>query len=127
MPITAFDHVNLRTTNVEEMTRWYGDILGFTPGPRPDFNIPGVWLYFGDQPLVHLVEVKTNPKAGGDVTMEHFALRATGMAEFLDLLGSRDIDYSIDPVPGYPIVQVNFHDPDGNHIHVDFDRAEMPS
>ena len=26
----------------------------------------------------------------------------------------------IAPVPGAPIVQINLHDPDGNHIHVDF-------
>ncbi len=32
--------------------------------------------------------------------------------------------YTIDPVPGFPVVQVNLRDPDGNHIHIDFDQAE---
>jgi hypothetical protein len=27
-------------------------------------------------------------------------------------------------VPGFGTVQVNVHDPDGNHIHVDFAPAE---
>jgi hypothetical protein len=28
------------------------------------------------------------------------------------------------PVPDFGIVQANIHDPDGNHIHIDFDAAE---
>ena len=46
------------------------------------------------------------------------------MTEFTALLDTRAIDFTIDRVPGFPVVQVNFHDPDGNHIHVDFDVAE---
>ena len=124
MPVTAFDHVNVRTANLDAMVEWYGDILGLFPGKRPDFNIPGVWLYLGDFALVHLVCVEGAPEAGGNITLEHFALRATGMDEFLALLDTRAIRHSVDPVPGFPVVQVNLHDPDGNHIHVDFDAAE---
>jgi hypothetical protein len=28
-------------------------------------------------------------------------------------------------VPGFPIVQINIWDPDGNHLHVDFDPGEV--
>lgn len=34
------------------------------------------------------------------------------------------IDYIVDPMPDFPIVQINPHDPDGNHIHIDFDASE---
>jgi len=122
--ILAFDHVNLRTPQLDKMVAWYGDILGMHPGKRADFDFPGAWLYLGDQALVHLVGVNGKPRAGGDLTMEHFALRATGLSDFTNKLDDRRIAYSIDTVPGIPIVQVNLHDPDGNHIHVDFDRAE---
>ena len=27
-------------------------------------------------------------------------------------------------MPDFPIVQINPHDPDGNHIHIDFDASE---
>jgi hypothetical protein len=27
-------------------------------------------------------------------------------------------------VPGWPVVQVNVWDPDGNHLHIDFDLSE---
>jgi len=122
--VLAFDHVNLRTPRLDQMVQWYGDILGLLPGKRADFDFPGAWLYLGDQALVHLVCVDGTPQAGGDLTMEHFALRARGLQAFTDKLDDRGIAYSIDTVPGIPVVQVNLHDPDGNHIHVDFDRAE---
>ena len=125
--LTGFDHVNLRTARLAEMTAWYGAILGLRPGPRPPFDVGGAWLYLGDQPFVHLVAVSGAPQAAGNVTLEHFAFRATGMAEFLARLTENGIAHSIDPVPEFPIVQVNFHDPDGNHIHVDFHKDELPA
>ncbi|MGI9388478.1 MAG: VOC family protein [Boseongicola sp.] len=124
MPVVAFDHVNVRTAKLDAMVDWYRDILGLIPGNRPNFDFPGAWLYLGDQALVHLVGVEATPQSGGDVTLEHFAFRANGLKEFLLNLDNRGIHHSVDAVPGFPIVQVNFHDPDGNHIHVDFDAAE---
>lgn len=124
MPITAFDHVNLRTAQLDAMIAFYGEVLDMHPGPRPDFPFAGAWLYLGDHPYVHLVQRDTPPEAGGNVTLEHFALRATGLGEFRAKLDARGVTYSLDDVPGFPILQVNFHDPDGNHVHVDFDAAE---
>lgn len=126
MHLTDFDHVNIRTRNLGPMCDWYCRILGMRIGARPDFPFPGAWLYLGDRALVHLVGVETPVAAGGDVTLEHFAFRATGLTGFRRLLDRNDIDHSVDPVRGFPIVQINLHDPDGNHIHVDFDRAEVP-
>lgn len=122
--LTGFDHVNVRTANLDSMVAFYDEILGLKPGRRPDFGFPGAWLYLGDQAFVHLVGVKTAPEAGGDVTLEHFAFRAKGLAAFRAKLDARGIAHSVDAVPGFPILQVNFHDPDGNHIHVDFDVSE---
>ncbi len=124
MPLIAFDHVNIRTSNLESMIDWYCDVLGMQTGRRPDFSFPGAWLYLGENALVHLVGVATDPRVGGSVSLEHFAFRAKGLEEFTETLNARDIAHTIDPVPGFPIVQVNLHDLDGNHIHVDFDVTE---
>ena len=67
------------------------------------------------------------PSAPGDLRLEHFALGATGLPQFLDTLKSMDVAHDLRRVPGFPIVQVNLHDPDGNHIHVDFDVSELPA
>lgn len=126
MPVTAFDHVNIRTANLPEMIAWYGQILGLAPGPRPPFSMGGAWLYLGDQPYVHLVEVAAGKVAsGGACSLEHFSFRAEDMAAFLTLLKGAKIAHSIDEVPEFPIVQVNMFDPDGNHIHVDFHKDEL--
>lgn len=121
--LTGFDHVNIRTTNLDTMIAWYGDILGLHPGKRPPFRLPGAWLYLGDRAVVHLVAVDGTPQAGGDITLEHFAFRAKGMTDFIALLNQNDIAHSVDPVPGIPLTQINLRDPDGNHIHVDFDTS----
>lgn len=124
MTLTAFDHVNIRTRNLDIMIDWYSDILGLRSGKRPAFAFPGAWMYLGDQAIVHLVGWTDDVKAGGKVTLEHFALRATDMPAFVKKLDKHGIDHSIDPVPGFPIVQVNLFDPDGNHIHIDFESSD---
>ena len=124
MPLTAFDHVNVRTGNLQPMIAFYGDILGLHPGPRPPFRVGGAWLYLGDQAYVHLVETSAPPPDTPDLKLEHFAFRATGLADFRARLDAAGVAHSVDPVPDFPMVQVNFRDPDGNHIHVDFDKGE---
>lgn len=65
--LTAFDHVNICTRNLDRMIAWYGDILGLRPGARPPFAFEGAWLYIGDSAVVHLVQVDTDPRSGGDL------------------------------------------------------------
>lgn len=118
--LTAFDHVNIRTANLDAMIAWYGEILGLHPGPRPPFAFPGAWLYLDGRAVVHLVGVAAAPQAGGDLALEHFSFRAEGMDGFVEKLTQSGIAHSVDPVPGIDVTQINLHDPDGNHIHVDF-------
>ncbi len=123
MPIQSLDHVNLRTARLQEMIDWYAQVLDMPTGKRPDFGFPGAWLYANRQAMVHLVGIDTELKAV-EPKLEHFAMRATDMKAFIARLNNHGVAHSIDPVPGFPIVQVNLHDPDGNHIHVDFDTSE---
>ena len=124
MTLTGFDHVNIRTSKLDEMVAWYADVLGLYAGPRPDFPFPGAWLYLGSQALVHLVGIDEAPAASEDVSLEHFALRAEGLTGFLAKLEDKGIEARVSRVPGMPIVQVNVYDPEGNHIHIDFDAHE---
>ena len=123
--IKQLDHVNVRTSNLDAMIKWYGDMLGMQTGPRPDFPFPGAWLYAGDHPAIHLVGVDAQPGADmGDLTLEHFALSATGITGLLERVKAADARCDVRKVPGFPIVQVNLWDPDGNHIHIDFTAEE---
>lgn len=127
MPLAKLDHVNLRTANLADMVTFYTEVLGMTLGPRPPFGFGGAWLYCGGQATVHLVEVADPPAPEGELRLEHFAFSASGLADFLGFLKARGTDYRIGVVPGFDIIQVNIHDPDGNHIHVDFAAAEAAS
>ncbi len=119
--IERLDHVNLRTAQLDEMIAWYGAVLDMHPGPRPNFGFPGAWLYAEGHALVHLVQVETAPGNGdGDLTLEHAAFSAKGMAKFLAKLDDRGERYRVARIEDVGITQVNVWDPDGNHLHIDF-------
>ena len=119
MALKRLDHVNVRTSNLAAMVSWYQDVLGFEPGPRPAFSFGGAWLYCDGLPIVHLVETGTRP-AALDPALEHFAIGADGLAEFLAGLRAKGVPFERGTAPGFGIQQVNVWDPDGNHIHIDF-------
>ena len=120
MPIQTLDHINIRTANLGPMISWYQDILGLTRGPRPNSSFGGAWLYAGDAAIVHLVEVALQPGMAPELQLEHFALAATDKDGFLARLEENGIPSRINVISDFGITQVNIHDPDGNHIHVDF-------
>ncbi|MEQ8966916.1 MAG: VOC family protein [Azospirillaceae bacterium] len=123
MTLHAFDHVNIRTTSLAAMQRFYEEVLGLVAGDRPDFEFPGAWLYLGDTAVVHLVGIPDEPPAAHP-KIEHAAFRASGLGDFLAHLRAHKTAYRIGVVPSLGIRQVNVHDPDGNHLHIDFGPEE---
>ncbi|MDH3743209.1 MAG: VOC family protein [Hyphomicrobiales bacterium] len=123
MQIEELDHVNVRTSNLEEMVEWYGAVLGMKSGKRPPFPFPGAWLYAGDHAAIHLVGVTEDPRSV-EPKIEHFALTASGLTQLLEHLEAEGILYKAIRVPGLGILQINLFDPDGNHIHIDFSPEE---
>ena len=123
MPLLAFDHVNIRTVNLDSMVAWYERILGLRSGPRPDFPVPGAWLYLDDICAVHLIEADPPPqehRESESLRMEHMAFRAEDMADFISHLEENSVDHKLFPFDALGIVLVFIRDPDGNRIHVDF-------
>jgi len=121
MQLGTLDHVNIRTSRLDQMIAWYGDILGMTNGKRPPFSFPGAWLYVGDKAYVHLIGIDHEPGANSkDLKLEHFALSATGLDIFIAHLDKAGENYDKRVVPGFGIIQINIWDPDRNHVHIDF-------
>ena len=101
MQLSALDHVNVRTRNLDKMAEWYERVLDLRKGDRPSFSFPGAWLYIGDKPIVHLVGVdRALPAHQDDLRIEHFAINATGLTGFLDRLKRDNIAYKLGKVPG---------------------------
>ena len=123
MQLGTLDHVNVRTAKVQAMRAWYVRVLGMVDGDRPPFPFPGAWLYAGANPVVHLVGVDDEP-LNADPKLEHFAFSAKGLKEFRAKLDAAGDKYDVRVVPKLGIVQFNLWDPDGNHIHVDFQPDE---
>jgi catechol 2,3-dioxygenase-like lactoylglutathione lyase family enzyme len=121
--LVALDHVNVRTSRVEELAAFYVELLGLVRGPRPPFSFAGAWLYCGDQPVVHLVDAGTRPPAAqepDELRLSHFAFRGTNLADFLARLGRAGVQFRLGQLPAAGVTQVNLRDPDGNALHVDF-------
>ncbi len=126
MPLKFLDHVNVRTSRLDETRAFYRDVLGMREGDRPPFSFGGAWMYLAERPVVHLVQVPRPPSYQGELSLEHFAFAAEGLAEFLRRLDAAKVPYRIGHPPGDCVKQVNVSDPEGNHIHVDFP-ADEPS
>lgn len=131
MPLTQLDHVNVRTAQLEPMKQFYQEILGMHSGPRPDFPFNGAWMYLKEKPVVHLVEIDSPVQLstddvggnGASLQLEHFAFAADGpLQDFGDRLSELGIAYDVRNPPGANLSQIHLHDPDGNHIHIDFEQ-----
>ena len=120
MKIEKLDHVNLRTTRLDELIAWYGDILGMEPGPRPDFPFPGAWLYAGGHPVIHLVE--TDSKPGPTGAIDHVAWIAVGYDEMKERLEQKSVSFKLMDVPSSPVRQIFIHDPNGVRLELNFKR-----
>jgi len=124
MQVGLLDHVNVRTSRLQAMVEWYGRVLDMPSGPRPDFPFPGAWLYSAGRATVHLIGVPSEPNVTG-MKLEHFAFQATGLKSFLERLKRESVAYELMHVTGAHVIQANIYDPDGNHIHVDFNETEI--
>ena len=118
--LTALSHVNVRTHRLPQMIAFYRDVLGMVQGPRPAFSFGGAWMYVGQHPVVHLVQVAEAPSPGRSLQLEHFALAGTDAPAFIAHLDRLGVPHREGKLEDFRQLQVNVHDPDGNHIHIDF-------
>lgn len=119
MTLERLDHVNIRTRNLQALVEFYEQVIGLESGQRPGLDSSGAWLYLGDRDIVHLIESPT-AQSPGEPQIEHFALRATGYQEFVDNLNALGVRYRGNTIGEAGIRQLHLHDPDGNHVEVNF-------
>ena len=67
MSIGSIHHISITASQqiIDEVAKFYTDVLGLTEGFRPDFGVPGNWLYQDDHPLVHLLVLDNEPGSNG--------------------------------------------------------------
>ena len=121
MAVAAFEHVNIRTTDLERARDFYVTALGLRVGDRPPFASVGYWLYLGDQPIVHLVQRGAGEShAAGSGNVDHIAFRGIDLDRTRATLSAAAIAFREEVVPRDNTVQIFLHDPDGLKLELNF-------
>lgn len=134
MPLTQLDHCSIRTAQLEQTRIFYVDVLGLTVGPRPDFPFPGVWLYRGEQAVVHVIGIDPDDASGlqdylgdrgadasgGTGTIDHIAFTATDIAEMRARLTAASVEFREREVPRMALRQIFVVDPNGVTLELNY-------
>ena len=143
MPLTKLSHYSVRTPDLEATRKFYTEVLGFTVGPRPPFNFPGLWLYNGshdsyDNAIVHIIGIDPgNPQGlndylgdrdpeslNGTGALDHIAFTATDLKKMLQQLKQKKVPHRERSVPDLNLHQVFFDDPSGVVIELNYPAHE---
>ncbi len=131
MKIDRLLHFNIRCSaaDLAKLEEFYGNALGMKSGDRPNFGRAGAWLYYNDEPLIHINahfpegSIEKNRNHNGSV--DHIAFRCTGSAELRERLVRNGIDFQEQNVEnaGYQIFII---DPVGTRLEFNFLNSEAP-
>ena len=136
--VAALDHVNILTNDIEACRRFYVDGLGFEEGFRPALSLPGLWLYIGFSPVVHIIEIdEPLPKHSGAVgqadfsikdsgAVDHVAFRAHNFEQFTARLDANGIEWQDRELPGRDLHQLFCFDPHGVKVEFNFEGQDRP-
>jgi catechol 2,3-dioxygenase-like lactoylglutathione lyase family enzyme len=124
MFIQRMDHFTIVTDRLLDTVAFYS-MLGLQQGPRPNFPVPGAWLYSGDRAVLHLVEVTNMPEPRRGA-LDHIAYWARGLLEVTQVLDARGITHRIIRAPApFRMWQLFFEDPNGVEVELDFSLDEI--
>ena len=110
MAISGFQHLNIRCaeSDLPAVEKFYGEVLDLKAGPRPAFPFAGIWLYDGNDPIIHVGGRFPKGSIVQDThngSVDHIAFRAAGAVEFrarLKILGVYFEEQNI-PKAGYQV------------------------
>jgi catechol 2,3-dioxygenase-like lactoylglutathione lyase family enzyme len=122
MPIDGFQHVNIRTADLERAREFYVRALGLRVGDRPPFASAGYWLYLGAVPVVHLVQLASGETRDiGSGRVDHVAFHGIDLDGTREALTTAGIPFRETLVPRDNTMQIFIHDPDGVKIEINFE------
>ena len=122
MPVARMDHFTIVTNDSRKTAQFYAEMLGFTVGPRPAFNFPGVWLWNDGKPILHVIEKPEIPSGSG--VIDHMAYWASDLKGYVAKLKAKKHAYDLRRLPqggfGEGMWQLFFDDPNGAKVELDF-------
>ena len=127
MTILDINHFTILTTDIERSCLFYETIISAKVGPRPEFNFPGAWLYINEKPIIHLVYTE-EPILTKSI-IDHVALSAENIAEYIHKFKKNNISYDLRKIPqgckDSGNWQLFVHDPGGALLELCFDASEL--
>jgi len=123
MAIEGMNHFTVLTNDLEATKRFYSGILGLASGERPDLGFPGVWLYCGGQPVLHVIAGRALPADPRGV-LDHMAFTATDLQGVTTTLSANGIPYELRRQAASGTWQLFCHDPSGARVELDFAASE---
>ena len=124
--VGVLDHFNIRTRHLDETVRFYRDVLGLEPGPRPNFSFPGAWMYCNGRAIVHLVDISPTdePQKPDSGVVHHVAFASRGFAAMKAHLESAGVAFTDRQVPGGELWQIFVRDPNGVMLELNYSAAD---
>ena len=123
MTIVAMNHFTVLTKDLDATRDFYIGLFGLTEGQRPDLGFPGVWLYAGGQPVLHVIAGRPLPPDPRGV-LDHMAFSAKDLPATAGKLKGRGIAYDLRRQAESGTWQLFCFDPSGARVELDFDPSE---
>ena len=127
MPLKVLNHIQIRTSKLDETRNFFVDVLGLTDGFRPNFPERGHWLYCDgdDAPFVHLTEdacegPPRTVKGATGTGVDHMALFGTDVDSMIASLESNDVEFEKVVARGGSMIQLYVHEPNGLKIELGY-------
>ncbi len=126
--VECIDHVTLVVRDLAASHRFYAELLGMEPMPRPDFDFAGSWFRAG-KTLLHLIleHDRSGPAGPGNsdrepsTRMQHFAFRVPDANAAWEALQASGASIRVISLPKFRpdgAVQVFLADPDGHVVEL---------
>lgn len=125
MPVTEINHVNFRAHRemMHILRDFYCDIVGLSVGPRTASTSYGFWLYIGNNDVVHIAEYNKGvgePDLAVNGTYDHVSFTCTDMPAMEAHLTKHEVHFTTRTLLN-GVRQINFKDPAGNGIELNFE------
>ncbi len=125
------DHITIRTHDLVTTRAFFlrvFDDLEERPRPRPIRQIPGHWLYFGNEPLIHLIGIPPHAEEDRQADgWDHICFRLEGYEAFRAKLERLGIAYSPMELPELGERRLFFRTPTGQLIETVFRETDQRS
>ncbi len=101
---------------------FYVDVVGLEEGYRPDFGIPGHWLYAGGRAVLHLMEVEASGRAptGTPGFLDHVAFTCRDLEDTERHLQRLGVEYRRSDLRDFGLIQLFVRDPTGLGVEMNF-------